>query len=117
MSFKKAIKTRLTKSFGEKIKGEALKSLITTLGENPNKLLKTNLENEYTKRAYGRVSYIPVIGGTEVDLYVFRTDYKDSKKGFSVFPALDIFIEGPVTVLDDKNVQDYLTHLQGRIDD
>jgi hypothetical protein len=66
------LKTRL---FGKKVKGDALKSLVSALGENPSKLLETPEEGWKSGEMYGKASFSPAKEGINVDLYVFREDY------------------------------------------
>lgn len=72
--------TLKTRWFGKKVKGEVLRNLIGALGENPGKLLQIPAEPKNTIiDTYGRVRFMPVKEGVNVDLYIFREEVNDSE--------------------------------------
>jgi hypothetical protein len=115
--------TLKTRWFGKKVKGDALVSLISTLGEDPNKLLQASGERWTTESAHGRVGFTPTKEGVNVDLYVFRKDYHiidgtiPGDNSGSLNSSL-LYTENPlfsVAASDNRTIQLWNHHIQGEI--
>jgi hypothetical protein len=112
-----------TRWFGKKVEGDALKSLVSALGENPSKLLQATGEKWTTESAHGRVGFTPTKEGVDVDLYVFRRDYHirdDTTPGnnLGVSSSSLIYTENPlssIAALNNRTVQLWDHHIQGEI--
>ena len=96
------LKTRL---FGKKIRGEALKTLVKAIGEDPEMHLPERVGISFTTNVYGKSNLIPSDRGIDVDLYIIRAlEYHDKD-------ALD-FLGFPEPKMRKDLV---VTHLTGMI--
>lgn len=112
--------TLKTRWFGKKVKGDALKSLVSALGENPDNLLLSPEESRWsTRNTHGRASFTPIKDGVSVDLYVFREDYhiKDGTIPADNYGLPSLYGNHYLSSDVDNNllIQNYEAHIQGEI--